>query len=350
MDIIDDYIDPTRLTGMIRTALFDLQVNTFRLSRWLPNVNLDDVAYEFTKGGQGLAEASVYRSWDAESPIGRREGISQVMGSLPPISEKIPLNEYERLRLRKLNDGALLPFIARDAQRLARNIGARFELARGDALVNGSVTLGGISGEKVKQTVSFGRSGSHSVTAGVLWSDYDDGVPLDDLETWIATYVATNGGPPARILMPRVIAGHLRRSEQVRGQVFPLNQTVANTPTASADQVRAVLDSMDLPTVEIYDAQVKVNGSSTRVTPANKILLLPEPGPESSTQPTDLGGTLLGTTAESLEPEYGLEGDQPGVVAAQWKTKDPVRVWTHAAAVGIPVLMNPDLTFVATVA
>lgn len=349
MDLINDYIDPARLTGMIRTALYDLQVNTFKLSRWLPNVPIDDVLYKFNKGGQGLAEASVFRSFDAESPIGRREGISEVMGGLPPISEKIPLNEYERLRLRKLNDDALLPFIARDAQRLARNIGARFELARGDALSNGSVTLGGIAGEKVEQVVSFGRSSSHTnAVASTVWTDHDDAVPIDDLQGFIDTYIATNGQAPGVILMPRALFGHLRKNKQVRGQVWP-NATPANTPNASAAEVRAALADEDIPPIEIYDAQVKVNGSATRVTPANKLIMLPAGGDAGGLSATDLGATMLGTTAESLEPEYGLVGQEAGVVAAQWKTKDPVRVWTHAAALGLPVLTNPDLSFVATV-
>ncbi|MFJ5105413.1 hypothetical protein ACIP8W_31575, partial [Streptomyces sp. NPDC088554] len=89
---------------------------------------------------------------------------------------------------------------------------------------------------------------------------------------------------------------------------------------------------------------------TTRITPENAIALLPEPGATTAAAPTDLGATLLGTTAESLEDEYALQpGEQPGIVAAQWKTKDPVRVWTHAAAVGIPVLREPNLTFRAQV-
>ena len=90
-----DFIEPTELTGLIRAALADLQVNRFTLSRWLPNVEVDDIAYEFTKGGGGLAETASFRSWDAESKIGRREGIGKVMGELPPISEKIPLISFE---------------------------------------------------------------------------------------------------------------------------------------------------------------------------------------------------------------------------------------------------------------
>ncbi|MEU0992001.1 major capsid protein [Streptomyces sp. NPDC005953] len=339
-----EFIEPTQLTGLIRAALADQQVNRFRLSRWLPNVDVDDITYEFVKGGGGLAETASYRSWDTESKIGRREGIGKVMGELPPISEKIPLNEYDRLRLRKLNRQDVLPFIARDAARLARNIGARFEYARGSALVNGTVPV-----PELKTTVDFGRVGSHSVVAAVLWSVYATAKPLTDLQAWVQTYEDTNGESPAVILMPKAVLQHMMQCDQVIRQVYPL-APAGTAPMATVDQVNGVLSSMGLPPIELYDARVKVDGVATRITPANAIALLPEPGSPSAAQPTDLGATLLGTTAEALEEDYNLQGsDQPGIVAGTWKTKDPVRLWTHAAAVGIPVLREPNLTFKAQV-
>ncbi|EPH40855.1 major capsid protein [Streptomyces aurantiacus] len=339
-----EFIEPTELTGLIRAALADLQVNRFTLSRWLPNVEIDDLAYEFTKGGGGLAETASYRSWDAESKIGRREGIGKVMGELPPISEKILLNEYDRLRLRKLQRDDALPFIARDAQRLARNIGARFEVVRGQALVNAQAPI-----TELQQTVDFGRAAGHSVVAAVLWSDHANATPIDDLESWVQTYSDTNGTAPAVILMPKAVLQHLRQCEQVIRQVFPL-APAGSAPMVNRDQVNTVLESMGLPPIELYDATVKVDGASTRITPANALALLPEPGATSAAQPTELGATLLGTTAESLEAEYSLvASEQPGIVAATFKTKDPVRLWTHAAAVGMPILREPNLTFKAQV-
>jgi hypothetical protein len=341
-----EFIEPTELTGMIRTALADLQVNRFTLSRWLPNVELDDITYEFIRGGGGLAETASFRSWDAESKIGRREGIAKVMGELPPISEKIPLNEYDRLRMRKLdtNDDQVLRLIARDAERLARNIGARFEVVRGQVLVNAQAPI-----SELQQTVDFGRSATHSVVAATLWSDHANATPISDLESWVQTYVDTNGVEPAVILMPKAVLQHMRQCEQVIRQVFPLAPDGV-APMVSADQVNAVLGSMSLPPVELYDAQVKVDGVSTRITPANAIALLPEAGATTASQPTELGATLLGTTAEALEAEYGLvASEQPGVVAATYKSTDPIRLWTHAAAVGLPILREPNLTLKAQV-
>ncbi|MGW4028247.1 major capsid protein [Streptomyces sp. NPDC004838] len=339
-----EFIEPTQLTGLIRAALRDLQVNKFTLSRWLPNVEVDDIAFEFVKGGGGLSEAASYRSWDTESKIGRREGLGKVMGELPPMSEKLPLNEYDRLRLRKLTRNDALPFIARDAQRLAGNLAARFEVGRGSALVNATVPI-----TELKQTIDFGRAAGHSVVAAVLWSVHATAAPIDDIESWVDTYEDTTGEKPAVILMPKAALIHMRQCKQVIDQVFPLAAS-GSAPMVNNEQVSNVLEGMGLPPVEVYDARVRIDGVSTRITPANAIALLPAPGSTTASQPTALGATLLGTTAESLEEDYDLQpGEQPGIVAGTWKTKDPVRLWTHAAAVGIPVLREPNLTFKAQV-
>jgi hypothetical protein len=65
-----------------------------------------------------------------------------------------------------------------------------------------------------------------------------------------------------------------------------------------------------------------------------------------------LGRTFIGTTAESLElagANQMSQDDLSGMVAVVEKTFDPVATWTKAAVVALPVMVNPDLTFVADV-
>jgi hypothetical protein len=343
-----DYIEPEELTALVRASLAEQQVNRFTLSRWLPNVAIDDITFKFTKGGTGgLADASVYRSWDTESRIGRREGIAQVMGELPPISEKIPLNEYDALRIRSLDStDPMRRAIAQDAYRIATNIAARFELGKGEALANGTFTIS--ENGVILDPVNFGRRAEHSVTAATLWTDHANADPLGDLEAWVQVYIDNRGRPPALMMMPRTVLSHLRQCDQIVRQVYPLAPS-GSAPMVSVEQLNTVLDSLDLPRIELNDARVSVDGTPTRVMPSDALVFLPEPGPTDAAQPTDLGGFLLGTTAESLEPEYESVDGRAGVVAATWKTKDPVRLWTHAAAVGMPVVREPDDTFKAKV-
>jgi hypothetical protein len=341
MLLTSDYLTPQELTGYVREALANLEINQFNLSRFLPTKPIDDLEYRYTQGGEGLVDAATFRAYDAESPIGKRPGATRVSGELPPISRKIRFGEYDRLRARKAGSDQFVAGILGDAERMARAIAARFELARGDALVNGSITL---AENGLVATVSYGRSGSHSVSAGTVWSNAAADI-IADLMTWQATYVATNGVKPGRLVGSTAIQGYLLKNTAIRAYVGSL----AGSPAmVTVDQAQSVLAAFGLPPFETYDVQVNVNGAATRVVAADKLLMLPAPanGPDG----TELGATLLGTTAESLEPGYGLSGVEAGIVAGSYRTEDPIAIWTKAAAIGLPVMVNPNLSFVADVA
>jgi hypothetical protein len=339
MLINTDYITPVELTGFVRAAFADLQVNQFTLSQYLPNQLVDDLDFRLARGGAGLVEAGEFRTYDAESPIGSRPGIARISGELPPLSRKIRQGEYDRLRQRKL-DGAIRQAILDDALAMTRALSARMELARGDALVNGSVTIN--ENGLANFVVDFGRKASHSVTAGTLWSNVASATPVTDMMSWRDTFVATNGSEPGVAVTSRRVVAYLMQNAQFRNLVFP----GANQPSlVTQDMLQQALAAFGLPPIRVYDAQVSVNKTPQRVIPDDRFLYLP-----STEADTQLGRTMWGTTAESLEAEFGLAGNEPGMVAGAYTEKDPVALWTKAAAIGLPVLANPDLSFVADVA
>lgn len=337
MLLTSDYIDPVTLTGYGRAALADQEQNQFTLSRFLPSRTIDDLQYRFTRGGLGLADSATVRAYDAESPIGKRPSLGQVTGELPPISQKIRLSEYDRLRVRRSNDG-IVNAIYNDAEAMVKSVAARVELARGEALYKGKIQL---NENGVIVDIDFGRAAGHTVTAGTAWTDFTNATPLTDLLAWMATYRAANGISPGVILTsPRVVM-LMMQNAQMRGILYPGS---SGPNIVSQDAVNAGLAAFGLPQVITYEAQVNVNGVATAVIPDDRLILLPPVGSE------ELGATLWGTTSESLEPEYNLAGDEPGIVVGSYSTKDPVAVWTKAAAVSLPVLANPNLSFAADVA
>jgi hypothetical protein len=305
---------------------------------------VDDLDYRFLAGGEGLSDAGTYRAYDTEAPIGRRPGIRRVSGELPPISRKNRLGEYDRLRQRQLVDPVVLG-LETDAVRLTRSIAARIELARGDALVNGSVT---IDENDLVATIDFSRPSTSVVTPGTAWSDLVDSTPLTDLMLWNEAYIVENGQPIGAFVISTRVAGMLQQNSSL----LKLLATVVGSPTLlSRDQLQSLIGSFALPQFIVYDAMVNVNGAATRIVPDNKVLLLPPPVAPDDSDGTQLGGTFWGTTAESLDPGYGIEqGDQPGIVAGVYNTQDPVALWTKASAIAVPVLANPQLGWVATVA
>lgn len=338
-----DLVAPADLTGYVRGALADMNRNRFTLSRWLPNRDVNDLVARFTRGGEGLSETATFRAYDAESPIGSRPGLSRVTQELPPISRKVRLGEYDQLRQRNAT-GEVTNAILRDAVRMARSIGARMEAARGEALYKGIIQL---AENGVIVDVNYGRAAGHTVAPAVLWSDATNADPIADLIAWTDTYINANGEPPGVILTSTRVLRLIGAAAKVRNA----GATLAGVPSiASQAAVSGLLAGYGLPPIETYDARVSVAGTATRVIPDDRVLLLPPPVDPFDAEGTDLGATMWGTTAEALQPNYAVEGDEPGIVAGAYSTQDPVAVWTKAAAIGLPVLANPDLSFAADVA
>lgn len=339
MQLITEYATPAELTGYAREALRDREENQFSLNRWLPNDTINDLTYRFSRGGGGLVEAAVYRAYDAESDIGTREGATRVTGELPPISRKMPLGEYERITMRGLDTqrDEIRNAMESDSVKLVGAIAARIELARGDALFNGSVT---IAENGVAASVNFGRTASHSVTAATPWSSTETALAYDDLQAWLDVYNTTNGHLPAYTLMSRKIYNFLRRNKQIRELAY---RGASTAPTVlTRDDLNNILGDFDIPPVQIYDAKVSVAGAATRVTPEDKLCFLPDQGDAA-------GKTLWGVPVEANDPRYGLQGDAAGVAVGGYKSEDPQTVWTRATAIALPVLAAPDLTLVADV-
>lgn len=337
MFLNSDYIEPSELTGFARGALADLAVNQFTLSRFLPDREIDDIDYRFTRGGEGLAEAATFRNYDAPSRFGSRPGAVRVSGQLPPISRQIRLGEYDRLKARKAGDDAVVNAIFDDARRMTRAVAARMELARGEALVTGKVAIneGG-----VVATADYGRAAGHTVTAGTLWTNTAASTPLTNLVAWCDTVEAATGSRPVSFITSRARQRNLQQNAEI---INAVKGSAAGVTRVSETELNDLLNSEGIPSVETYDVQVNVAGVATRPIAADRVVLIA--GGE------DLGATLWGTTAESMETEYGIEESEwPGIVAGVYKSPNPLAFFTNAVGIGLPVLANPDLTFCADVA
>jgi hypothetical protein len=336
VDIYDEYITPADLTGYSRAALQDRPENALILSRWFPYNGINDLSYRFTRGGGDLLlEAADFRGYDAEPSFGRRAGIARVTGDLPPIARQYLLDEFQNLTARRANSEEFRNLFLRDGERIAREIDIRMEFARAEALVSSTVTL---NERGVQATVDFGRSGTHSVAPGTLWSDHVNSTPVSDLQAWRDLLVQDGQGAGA-ILMSTTAINHLVRNKEVQGLVYPLATTA---PQVTRTQLNQVLADFGLPPITVYDAQARRNGTLQRFIAADKVLMLPESG-------TALGATVYGTTLEAQIAGYGIgQGDLPGLVVAPFIQREtPVRVLTIGSAIALPVLASPNDTLVA---
>lgn len=357
-NILWDLVDPAELTGYVRAYNDETLRARFVLDQVLPNVLLDDLEYRVRAGGLTDVDVAEFRAWDTPPPMTGRPGISRKRGELPPVSRQIPLLEEESLRLRQVqtgNDNPLITAIFDDATRMTRAVQGRIELARGDVLTDGVVT---INENGMNITVDYGVGAPHLpvLAGGATWTTANaaTATPITNLLTWLDLYKADTGVLPRGILMSRTRLAGLAVNNEVRAYAQAGASTApARVNMATIQQIFAEFGIPPLlglgadPTGDpFYDVSVRVNGVLTPVIPTNRVVFVP---------PTDepVGNTFYGLTAEALrliERDKIVAQDAPGVVALVLQNDNPVQTFTLATAIALPAIINPELIFTATVA
>jgi hypothetical protein len=325
-----DLIDPPTLTGFARQALRDLDENEFSLSPYFPARQTVDTMVTYGSGQAGLARTAKFRSYDAEAPIGKREGIERQSIEIPPISEKLWLTEYERYRLMNNSDAAVAD-VYNDVRNVMSAIQARIEVARGRALVDGSLSF---NENGLVLNVNFGRDASLEATAAVDWSVPTTDI-LGDWNTWIEAYVDINGFRPGGAITSSKVWGEMLANDDFRDLAFWGNNT---SPTRLSDrELQGLMSDRNLPPIIVNDSKVDIDGTPTRIIDQDTVVFVP---PNTGAA----GATVFGTTLEAIENLQLRGSEAPGVVAVLMRQEDPISYWTLGAAKVLPILGNPDLT------
>lgn len=344
MAFYEDLVTSAELTGFIREL--PAPNAGWILNRFLPDVAVRDIKATIRRLNQ-TNRAAKFRAYDAETPVGKRDAVTQSEVALPPLGQKTVVGEEERLRLEQARLGgdattALVDAIYDDAEINTRAVKARMELARGDVLLDGKVTIteNGIVGLEA----DYGLAGGHSVTPATPWSTVATATPLADMMSWRQTYITDAGVPPAFAVTSTAVISNLLRNAEIR----QLAGSVLGTPSiVSREQLNQVLAAYSLPTIVEYEGQVDVDGTTTRALPNDRVIFVPE-------DPRSLGYTAWGITAEALEltggsnPSLDFE-EAPGLVGVVMREGDPVRTWTKVTAIGLPVIEDISKLMVADV-
>lgn len=340
-----DLIDPAVLTQYIRAYDNEVLRNQMALGAWLPSV--ENQALEFAINQQSFQDVDVaeYRPFDVQPKLTGRQGFARIRGSLPPVSRQIALTEEDTLRLNALMQGGaggretLINQIYADAERMVRSVQMRLELARGQVLTTGKFTL---NENNLSLEADFGIPSTHLITVSTAWSNPAADI-LGDLLTWAQLYVDDNGEEPGVILTTRTVMGYMITNTAMR-QAAAFNGT---TPTRiNMETVAAIFAANGLPPVTLYDTNARVNGTVTRIIPADYLLMLPTPGG------TPIGETQYGVTAEALKlASKGLIAarDAAGVLAVNLENDNPVQTFTLATGLAMPLLGNPNAVIRADV-
>jgi hypothetical protein len=289
-----------------------------------------------------------FRTFDGRLHVSSRDGAETKRVNLPPLSSSLSMGEYERLQLEFARTGgtnqqALARSIYNDGENLTREVLYRMEQAIGDVLTDGKLTLneGGLVSE-----ADFAVPGGHLVAPGTLWSNTSGATVLTNLVAWNDVYIATNGFGMDSLLTSTSSLRLVQRNAEI---INAVHGSAAGRTRVTRDELNDLLASEGLPTFrEPYDTVVDVDGVSTRVIPADRVIGLP-PDPESLVDVTyGVSATALELVGSSLA-ELDFE-EAPGIVGVVEKAGPPYRQFTFVDAVGMPVLSSGRRLLVADVA
>lgn len=337
MALWTDIIDPATLTGYVRASLADIEKRKGNLARFLPNRTVPNIFVRFTAGSAGLVAEAKFRAFDAPPTIGSKPGGKRVALELPAIGTELIVTEYDQLRTRGASDDSILSEILNTSRAVTLAVADRIERLRGIVLRTGKATIPELATDD-----DFGRSGTHTVTAGALWTSATSVSRLADLQAWSDVYEATNGEAPGTILMSRRVLRVM-----AAGDEFKTSLVGGGSRPATVADVNAIVEGAGLPPIEVYNRRT----SAGLVLPDNELLMLPAPVDPSDWQDTQLGATFWGETLTSQEVSYQMEDDeQPGIVAGVYRgEKPPIQVEVISDAIAMPVLANANLSLKATV-
>ena len=311
--------------------------------------NVDDHKVDFSELIQ-TNRVAAFRTWDGNFPTIGRDGASSSEVTLLPLgAQASALGEYERLQLQfartqGTNKAALANAIYNDAEALARSVYNRLELAWGDVLTDGILTIteNGIAGQA--GIADFGMEPASKVTAGTAWSN-PAAPALDDLLAWAEAYENQGVGAPGAIRMKRKTFRLLTRNTQIVALA-----TEGGTRTRiTEDDVRDVLNAEGLPPVVFLpDTSFQgQSGADVKVVPDNLVLLTPA-------SLSDLGFTALGVSVTALELVRSKEAEMTfqgaaGLVGIVEKVGPPYRQFTFVDATAMPILTQPRRLFIGRV-
>lgn len=278
-----------------------------------------------------------FRSWDGRIHVSNRDSGSQKRVELPPLSSSLSMGEYERLQLEfartgGTNTAALASSIYDDGETLTNEVLNRLELAWGDLLTDGKLTMltseGGLESDYQVPADQF-------ITPSTPWTTTASATALSDLLSSYDLYVSRYGSAGQLLTSLRVQRLMTQNTEMIDAAVGA--QT--GRTRINLDELQGLLASEGLPPLAApFDESLDVDGVTTRVMADDKLVFLP---PDLD----DLGETMMGITATSLELVASNESDlsfenAPGIVGVVEKVGPPYRQFTFVDACGMPCLTD----------
>lgn len=293
--------------------------------------------------GNALPTLAAVHALDSEAQIGSRPTFDKISVEKLLIKEKI--NQGERAALivnRGVDRSGLVKYVYDDLNNMGNNVLARAEAAKISALTTGTVV---INENNLNFTIDLGVPGGNKVSAD--WGSPEHNIP-SDIQTWVDVAEA-NGKKVNKAVTSKKILRYMQNNKYVQALI---KSKLGVGMFITLNEINNLFDAMFGFTLEIdedkYATKSVAAGVETRGVasffPDNKFVLC------TTLKNGAIGTGLYGVTPEENEAgPYVVASSKQYITFAQWRTPDPVALWSKASAMFIPVLPNADSQVIATI-
>lgn len=285
---------------------------------------------------------------DSPLPIKKRDVIATTGGKIPKLGMKMSrteslLSEISILQSKGVSEAEIVRAIFDDLGRCVNGINERLEFAFLQGLSTGVVLIADEDNAGTAIRAQFGYRDSNSFGAAKKWGQ-DGYTPLTDIEHVLAR-ASDDGNVITTIALDKGTYYQIRMSDEARTRYAGSigNFTGNNLAVPTPSQFNSFVEDEYGVKFLVIDRAVRIekNGVQKSVRPfaANTLVFLT----------TEKAGTLVyGILAEKNNPASGVEYQEIDtyILASKYSKNDPLREFTSAQAIALPVIENADSIYI----
>lgn len=285
---------------------------------------------------------------DSSLPLKKRDSLRKADGDIPKIGMKLSLNESTMNELNILlatggADAEVIRKLFADADKCVSGIWERLEYMFLMGLSTGLIVVTDEDNPGVGIRVDFGHPDSNKYGVSLPWTDAN-AKPIDDIDN-VLDAARVNGDVVRYLLMDKTTFNLFKANTQVKEQyAFAMGYTGSNVPAVpSVEKANEFLSANQGVEIKIIDrpVQVEKNGKRKSVNPwaSGAVVFLTDMMVGTLTY-----GRLAEETFKSKSVDYQKVDDC--ILISKYHTNDPIKEFTSAQALVLPVINNVDSIYI----
>lgn len=310
-----------------------------------------DLTWGATELNTSIVAADVV-AMDSSLPLKRRDKISNATGAIPKIGIKFrkgekDISDINVMRARGADENTVVAKIFQDAPRAIKGVDVRKEimflqgLSTGETLVPDEDNVG----TGIRVTYGYKEENIFHAKNGA-WGE-DSATPQDDVQQ-LFDKAQEDGNTITLVMLSKKYFNLYRHSAQ--GKLLAANyrnQVVTDVANLSVPSRETMLEAL----ADEYGATFRIVDSTFRIEKPDGSRVAVKPWEEANVvglPSENIGRLVYGTLAEETNPVAGVVYEKSGthILVSKYSKNDPLREFTTAQALAIPVIDGADSIYV----